>query len=167
MNPGTADPEPGSYIRDGLPTALSCPQDGVTNRHKVNVQPWAASTRRRYSLWGGHLPVTIYIIRSGEIKRSSKKWSEDACSINALIMRGASTGETRSVDIVYFLFVGIIVIVNVMFTLLLDRCRPLVVRRGQQPVPKGTPVSARRMTTRILIVMAGSRCGPNWGLQRL
>ena len=38
MNPTPANPEPGSYRRDGLTTPGPCPSNGVTNRHKAHIQ---------------------------------------------------------------------------------------------------------------------------------
>jgi len=35
MYPTPADPEPASYVCHGIPIAISCPFNGVTNRPKV------------------------------------------------------------------------------------------------------------------------------------
>ena len=44
VNPPPANPEPGSFRRDGLTTPGPSPSNRVTNRHKVHIQGRAAST---------------------------------------------------------------------------------------------------------------------------
>jgi len=43
VDPTPANPEPGSYRRDGLTTPSPSPSNGVTNRHKAHIQGRAGS----------------------------------------------------------------------------------------------------------------------------